>query len=103
MAIRPLDLQVSVPQANTVLKSNSNLANRADTAAHQFSEMLNKKTEDKQTQVIKTEETTQNAVDKDGRGGSSHNGSNKKNKNKKDNQPEKPKSNLYGSKFDFTI
>ena len=104
MAIRPLDMQVSVQQSTAVLKSNAQMANRADTAAHQFSEMLTQKTEQKLNQVAKTDQAEQNAVDKDGRGGSGYGGGKKKqNTKQKPEDTPKQKHDPFASKFDFTI
>ena len=103
MAIRPMDLQVNIQHSSNVLKSNANMANRADTAAHQFSEMLNQKTEEKMQQVAKSEQAEQNNVNKDGRGGAAYGGNSKKKQKDKDSKAEEKKPNPYGSQFDFTI
>lgn len=103
MAIRPLDLQVSIPRSSEVLKANNSLANRPDAQQQEFSNILQKKTQDDNTRVLENQKADKNGVDKDGRsGGSAY--SKKKNKNKKlSNIKSEKKQKEHGSVYDFTV
>ena len=102
MAIRPIDMQVSIPRSGEVLRADQNLANRSDTQRETFSRIFQEQSEVGNTKVQETSKAEQNAVDKDGRNKErEEKRKNKKNKASDNKKPEK--TNLTGSKFDFTV
>ena len=103
MSIRPIDLQVSVPRAGEVLKQTG-LGIRSDVAQDEVSQLNQKKNEQAQNQVIKTEKTLQNAVNKDGKnGGQETPEERRKRKNRELKKKQEEPINEYGSKFHFKV
>ena len=111
MAIRPVDMQVLMPRATEVIKSDANLAIRADVKSQQTAELVQQQVEAAQQQVLRKDEAQKNKLDKDGRNGG---GGAQKRKGKRhqtlggleliNNADEKaPEINELGSRFDFNL
>ena len=113
MAIRPVDMQVLMPRATEVIKSDASLAIRADVKHQQTAELVQQQVEAAQQQVLRKDEAQKNKLDKDGRNGPGG-GSSKKKKGKPhqtlgglaltNNADETaPEINEMGSRFDFSL
>ncbi len=65
MSIKPVDMQVILPKSTDVIKTNNNLSNRSDYQSQIFSEILQKKNDDKNNQINRLEKSESKKVNRD--------------------------------------
>lgn len=105
MAIRPVDLQVSVPRSGEVARKMG-LGVRPDAQQDEFSQIVKDRNIDTAKQVEKVQEAMQNAIHKDGRGSNKHEAGKKQKKEQAketEKKKEEPAINEYGSKYYFKV
>lgn len=66
MSIKPVDFQVSIPRSSEVAKVGQ-LTGRGDEAQQVFSQELQKQVKQENNQIINTQKTEYNKIDKDGK------------------------------------
>ena len=101
MSIRPVDLQVLIPRSAEINRADQSEARRPDTLHQMFSETLQKKVEHDLNQVLNTNKTEQDGVDKDGSNKNKHE-RNRKN-NKKPAEDNKIRKAMSTSMIDISI
>ncbi|MCL1936538.1 MAG: hypothetical protein FWF57_09235 [Defluviitaleaceae bacterium] len=104
MPIRPVDMQVILPKAVDAVKTNNAMAMRNDVKFQDYANEFENRTDLARTQVLKSAEAEQNAVNKDGRNGSNEKqqNSNKKHNTKNSNKKQN-RINETNSIFDFEV
>lgn len=103
MAIRPVDLQLLVQKTTEINRMDQGEARRPEVQHQQFSQVMQKQTEQETHQVLQTNKSEQDGIDKDGSNQNQYE-RRKKNKNK-DKDELKTKSAKSGSTsmFDVTV
>lgn len=66
MSIRPVDLQVMLPKSSEVAQIHNNISNRPESQQQLFAQHLQKQVEHNQQQVLQTNKSERQNVDKDG-------------------------------------
>jgi len=101
MSIRPIDMQILIQRAAEVNRADQGEGRRPEVLQQQFSQIIQKQTEEEDHQVLKTNKAEQEAVDKDGKGGNLYE-RRKKDKGKTDEKEKQGKSKGSGM-FDISV
>lgn len=101
MSIKPVDMQVILPKSLEVIKADNNLSYRSDAQQQEFSQFFQKKTEGDNKQVLHTNQTEKNNIDRDGR--NNNNSKQKKKKESSNNSESKKRNKTSTSMYDITI
>jgi len=102
MAIRPVDLQLLVHKTTEANRMEQGEGRRPEFAHQQFSQIIEKKTEEEMHQVMQSMKAEQEAVDKDGSNKNKQE-KNKKNKRGANEKADRPKQRSGGSMFDISV
>ena len=109
MAIRPVDMQVVMPRASEVIKTDANLAIRPDVKSQETAELVQKQVQAAQQQILRKNEAQKNSINKDRESGQGQQGQKKKKDEEEvlielgDKVVKPPKINELGSRFDVSL
>ena len=102
MALRPIDMTITIQNASEATRAGHTDAGRPETVQQQFAEKLQREVQHDDQQVLQTNKTEDNRVDRDGRGNAGG-GSSKKKKKPSSNQGTKQSSATSGGKSMFDV
>jgi hypothetical protein len=102
MSIRPVDLQILMQRAVEINKTEQGEGRRPEVAHQQFSQIIQKQTEEESHQVLRTNKSEHEPIDKDGKGGNQYE-RRKKGKGKGDGKGDGKEKGTGTGMFDISV